>query len=262
VDERRDTIHGLSSDEWAKRFDDARFENRRLLAELVGTFFLVLVAAGAVTVDATSGGQIGRVASVVAPGLMVMAVILAFGPVSGAHLNPAVTLAFAVRGYFPWRRVPLYVAVQLVAALLACLLLRALFGTAGDLGATAPGKGVTPLTALVMEVVLTFGLVTVILATATRGRITGAVSALGVGGYIALAGLWSSPVSGASMNPARSLGPAAVLPRFDDVWIYVAGPLLGALLAVVVTLAVMGRRGEADARRAAQGEPPERKSKA
>src|SRR3712207_1344433 len=152
---------------WSRRFDSARVEWRRLLSEFLGTFLLVLVGAGAGVVDAASGGQIGRAAGVAAPGLLVMAVILFMGAVSGAHLNPAVTLAFAVRGDFPWRRVPGYVVVQLAAAVAACLLLRLVFGDIGGLGATLPGAGFTELQAFAVELLLTLGLVSTILGTAS-----------------------------------------------------------------------------------------------
>ncbi len=242
--------------DWDARFEDARYESRRALAELVGTFLLVLVGAGAATVNAVSGGAVGRVPEAVAPGLLVLAMVLALGPVSGAHLNPAVSLAFALRGYFPWRRVPLYVVAQIGGAILACLLLRSLFGTSGELGATRPGPGIDSAVAFVIELVLSFGLVLVILGTATRARLTGALSALAVGGYIALAGLWAGPVSDASMNPARSLGPAIVLPDLAGLWIYLVAPPLGACLAVGLTLVLYGPRGEDEGRRAAQGEGP------
>jgi len=175
----------------------------------VGTFFLVLVGAGGAVLEAQTG-MIGRSAGVVAPGLLVMAMILAIGAVSGAHLNPVVSVAFALRRDFQWRRLPGYVTAQLAGALLACLLLRATFGTAGELGATLPRPGFTDLQGFVIETVLTFGLVTTILGTASTAQNVGPLAAFGVGGYIVLAGLWSSPVSGASMNPARSLGPDLV----------------------------------------------------
>ena len=146
----------------------------------------------------------GRVEAVVAPGLMVMAIILFMGAVSGAHLNPAVSIAFAARGDFPWKRVPGYIAAQLLGATIACAFLWAVFGNVGMLGATRPGPGISDLQALVMELVLTLGLVSVILGTASKAQNVGPIAALAVGGYIALAGLWASPISGASMNPAQS----------------------------------------------------------
>ena len=189
-------------------FDDPTLEWRRLFSELFGTFLLVLVGAGAGVVGAVSHGAVGRTAAVAAPGLMVMAIILFMGAVSGAHLNPAVTLAFSLRRDFPWRRVPGYLIVQLAGATLACLFLWAVYGKAGHLGATLPGAGAADWKVFLTELVLTLGLVSTILGTASRAQNVGALSAVAVGGYIALAGLWASPISGASMNPARSFGPA------------------------------------------------------
>ena len=138
-----------------KDFDDPRLECRRLFSELLGTFFLVLVAAGGGILHGE--GQISLAAAVVAPGLMVMAIILFMGAVSGAHLNPGVSLAFATRGDFPWRRVPGYIVVQLVGATLACLFLLAVFGNIQHLGATLPGPGYEDWQAFLMEIVLTAG---------------------------------------------------------------------------------------------------------
>ncbi len=170
-------------------------------------------------VGALSHGAISRPAAVVAPGLMVMAIILFMGEVSGAHLNPAVTLGFALRRDFPWARLPGYVVVQLAGATLACLFLWAVYGKVGMLGATEPGAGISDWQATLTEVALTAGLVTTILGTASRAQNVGPLSAIAVGGYIGLAGLWSSPISGASMNPARSFGPDLVLGRFDHFWV-------------------------------------------
>jgi aquaporin Z len=213
-------------------FDDARLEWRRLFSELLGTFMLVLVGAGGAVVGALSHGAISRPAAVTAPGLMVMAIILFMGAVSGAHLNPAVTLAFGLRGDFPWRRVPGYIVVQLLGALLACLFLWAVYGRVGMLGATEPGAGIGDWAAMLTELVLTVGLVSTILGTASRAQNVGALSAVAVGGYIILAGLWSSPLSGASMNPARSFAPDLVLGDFQHLWVYLVGPLAGAAIAV------------------------------
>lgn len=217
---------------WVRNFHDRRNEWRRLFSELLGTFLLVLVAAGAVVVDAVYPGQVPLDAQVVAPGLMVLGIIYFMGMVSGAHLNPAVTLAFSLRGNFPWRRVPGYLAAQLAGAVLAAGLLRLLFGDVGHLGATLPGTGTPAWKALVVEALLTFGLVSVILGTASGARNVGANAAIAVGGYIALAGLWAAPVSGASMNPFRSLGPVLVGGDWHAWWAYLVGPLTGALVAV------------------------------
>ena len=224
-------------------FDDPRLEWRRLFSELLGTFMLVLVAAGGGILHGE--GQISLAAAVVAPGLMVMAIILFMGAISGAHLNPAVSLAFALRRDFPWKRVPGYITVQLLGATLACLFLDAVFGNIQHLGATLPGPGYEDWQALLMEIVLTATLVSVILGTASAAQNVGAIAALGVGGYIALAGLWSAPVSGTSMNPARSFGPALVSGDFSSYWVYVAGPIAGALIAVGCALILRGKGGTA-----------------
>jgi aquaporin Z len=224
-------------------FDDERLEWRRLLSELVGTLLLVLAGAGGAVVGAVSGGQISRSAAVTAPGLTVLAIILFMGAVSGAHLNPVVTLAFGLRRDFPWRRALGYIVVQLIGATLACLFLWAVFGKVGQLGATEPGSGIHGWQAMLIELALTFGLVSTILGTASSAQNVGALSAIAVGGYIVLAGLWSSPISGASMNPARSFGPDVVLGDFGSYWVYLAGPIGGALLAVGLAYALRGRGG-------------------
>jgi aquaporin Z len=232
-------------------FDDPRLAWRRLFAETLGTFMLVLVAAGGGILHGQ--GQISLSAAVAAPGLMVMAIILFMGAVSGAHLNPGVSLAFAMRGDFPWKRLPGYVVFQLVGATLACLFLEAVFGNIQNLGATLPGRGYANWQALLMEIVLTAGLVSVILGVASAAQNVGAIAALGVGGYIALAGLWSAPVSGTSMNPARSFGPALVSGDFSSYWVYVVGPLTGALIAVGFAYVLRGRGGDPISYAAASG---------
>jgi aquaporin Z len=222
-------------------FLDPAHEWRRLFAEIWGTFLLVLVAAGGGVVSARSGGAVTLSMIVVAPGLMVMAIIYFMGTVSGAHLNPAVTLAFAVRRNFPWRRVPGYVLAQIIGGIAATLFLRAMFGLVGALGATVPGSGVGSGTALAMEVVLTAGLVNTILGTASGARNIGANGAIAVGGYIALAGLWAAPISGASMNPVRSFAPDLVRGDFGTAWIYLVGPILGALIGVAFEWILKGK---------------------
>ena len=241
---------------WVRDPRARRHEWRRLFSEALGTFLLVVVAAGAPVVDAVSHGQVPLDAQVVAPGLMVMAIIYFMGMVSGAHLNPAVTLSFAARGNFPWSRVPGYILAQLTGATAASLLLRALFGTVGHLGATLPGPGISSGTALVVETLLTLGLVSVILGTASGARNVGTNAALAVGGYIALAGLWAAPISGASMNPARSFGPELLAGDWTSWWAYVAGPIAGGLLAVGIAWILRGPPSLA-ANAAAQGETPD-----
>jgi len=235
-------------------FWDDHYEGRRLFSELLGTFFLVLVAVGGGMVSARFGGNaVPYTAKVVAPALMVAAIILFMGTVSGAHLNPAVSCAFALRGDFPWRRVPAYIVAQFIGAILATLLLWALIGKQGSAGLTLPGPGISATTAMLWELVLTTGLVSVILGTASGAQAIGALAAIGVGGYIALAGLWGSPVSGASMNPARSLGPALVLGNWTAWWAYLVGPVAGGAIAVGFAYVLRGRGGRRSGVAAAQG---------
>jgi len=235
-------------------FWDDRYEGRRLFSELLGTFFLVLVAVGGGMVSARFGGSaVPYGAKVVSPALMVAAIILFMGTVSGAHLNPAVSIAFAARGDFPWKRVPAYIVAQFLGAILATLLLWALIGKQGSAGLTLPGSGISATTAMLWEIVLTAGLVSVILGTASGAQQIGPLAAIGVGSYIALAGLWGSPVSGASMNPARSLGPALVKGNWTSWWAYLAGPVAGGLIAVGFAFVLRGRGGGHSGVEAAQG---------
>jgi aquaporin Z len=158
-----------------------------------------------------------------------------------------------LRGNFPWKRVPAYIVAQLVGAILATLLLSALIGKQGSAGLTLPGHGISTGTAMLWELVLTVGLVSTILGTASGAQNLGAIAALGVGGYIALAGLWGSPVSGASMNPARSLGPALVLNDWTSWWAYLVGPVLGGMIAVGIAYILRGHGGGESGTAAAQG---------
>ena len=234
-------------------FSDPSQEWRRLFSELLGTFFLVLVAAGGGMMGQAFPNTISRTAAVVAPALMVMAIILFMGKVSGAHLNPAVSIAFALRRDFPWQRVPGYVVVQLGGAALAAWFLQAVIHVSATYGSNYPAAGFAGRDAFFMETVLTFGLVSVILGTASGAQNLGVFGALGVGGYIALAGLWGSPISGASMNPARTFGPNLVGADFSQYWVYVAGPLVGAILAVCVAFILRGAGGGRAGSGAAQG---------
>jgi aquaporin Z len=235
-------------------FHDPSQEWRRLFSELLGTFFLVLVAAGGGMMGQAFPDTISRTAAVVAPGLMVMGIILFMGKVSGAHLNPAVTVAFTLRGDFPWRRVPGYIVVQLIGATLAALFLHAVINVSATYGSNYPAASYSGGDAFLMEAVLTLGLVSVILGTASGAQSIGVFGALGVAGYIALAGLWGSPISGASMNPARTFGPNLVGTDFTSYWVYVAGPLVGAVLAVGVAWVLRGPGGGKAGSGAAQGD--------
>jgi aquaporin Z len=226
-------------DEPAPRPDTARPvpAAATLLAELLGAFALTGVAALAGIMAAETGAATGTAAKAVAPGLLVMAFIYAVGDASGAHFNPAVTLGFTLRRVFPWRWLGWYWLAQLVGAILAALALRLLFGSV-EAGTTR--SHVTPAVALAIETFLTWLLITVVLGTADRFRIVGPNAALAVGGTIALCGLVAEPLTGASMNPVRSLGPAIVAGQLGDAWVYVAGPFVGMLLAVVGTTLVHG----------------------
>ena len=221
-------------------FLDASLERRHVIAEAWGTFLLVLVAVGGPVANARTNTEIAEAVSAVAPGLMVMVAIYSLGAVSGAHLNPAVSFAFALRRNFPWRRVPAYVLAQIAGAFMATLFLRALFGPLDDLGVTRPGHNITAPQACVIEVVLTAALVTTILGTSSGARNVGANAGVAIGAYIALAGMWASPLTGASMNVARSLAPDLMRGDFSTTWVYIVGPLLGAGIGVALEWALKG----------------------
>src|SRR3954447_11731007 len=244
----RNAIHRIED------FNDPKQEWRRLFSELLGTFFLVLVAAGGGMMSQAFPDTISRAAAVTAPGLMVMAIILFMGKVSGAHLNPAVSLAFAARGDFPWRRVPGYIIVQLIGASLAAWFLQGVVDVSASYGSNYPASGYSAGAAFLMELILTLGLVSVILGTASGAQNIGIIGAFGVGGYIALAGLWGSPISGTSMNPARTFGPNLVSGDFSDYWVYVAGPIAGAAVAVGCAFVLRGPGGGKAGSGAAQGD--------
>jgi aquaporin Z len=235
-------------------FQDPSQEWRRLFSELYGTFLLVIVAAGGGMMGQAFPDTISRTAAVVAPGLMVMGIIMFMGKVSGAHLNPAVSVAFAARGDFPWRRVPGYIIVQLIGATLAALFLYGVIDVSAKFGSNYVASGYSGGQGYLMEALLTLGLVSVILGTASGAQNIGIFGALGVGGYIALAGLWGSPVSGASMNPARTFGPDLASGTFTDYWVYIAGPLTGALLAVCLAYVLRGAGGGGAGSAAGQGD--------
>src|SRR5271163_1159615 len=235
-------------------FDDPRQEWRRLASELLGTFFLVLAAAGGGMMSHAFPGVISHTAAVTAPALTVMGIILYMGKVSGAHLNPAVSIAFALRRDFPWARVPGYIITQLIGATLAALVLHAIINVSAMYGSNYPAHGYSAGAAFWMELILTTGLVSVILGTASGAQNVGVIGALGIGGYIALAGLWGSPISGASMNPARTFGPDLVSTTFTSYWVYIAGPIAGAVIAVGIAFVLRGRGGGKSGAGAAQGD--------
>jgi MIP family channel proteins len=211
----------------------------RLLTEVIGAFALTFVAAGGDAAARLTGGEVTPFARALAPGLLVMALIYAIGDRSGAHFNPAVTLAFTLRRLFPPKWLVPYWIAQLAGAIAAAALLRVLLGDAAAAGVTSP-KVVEPAVAAVIEVLLTAILVTVILGTADRYELIGPNAAIPVGATIALCGLVALPIEGASMNPARSAGPALISGDIGSLWIYVVGPVIGALAAVLLARLVHG----------------------
>ena len=224
--------HSQSHDQVEREFQDPKGEWRRLFSEFLGTFLTTVVIVGAHAVAAQSGGKVTDAMGFIARGLMTMGAILFMGSVSGAQLNPAVTLAFALRNNFPWARVPGYLIVQLIGAIGAAVVIWALFGNLVSEGATTPGKGLSNWQALGIEVLLTAGLTSTILGTAHNARNMGTNAAIAVGGYIILAGFWAGPASGASMNPFRSLAPDLLRGDLSTTWIYFAGPAIGVVIGV------------------------------
>ena len=217
---------------------------RRCFAEGLATFALVFAGCGAIVLDAERGGSLGATGIAAAFGLAIMAMIYATGHLSGAHINPAVSAAFSATRHFPLREAAAYVPSQLAGAVAGALLLRLVWhGTPADLGATVPSVGSG--SALVYEAVMTGFLMFVIMAVATDTRAIGPAAAIAIGGTVALDSLFGGGVTGASMNPARSFGPALVAGEWRDFWIYVAGPLLGAVVAAFAYELVRGRNAEA-----------------
>ena len=212
---------------------------RAALAEALGTFALVFAGCGAVVVEAQTGA-LGHAGVALTFGLVVMAAIYAVGEVSGAHINPAVTVAFWASGRFPGARVAPYALAQVAGSLVASGLLRALFPDAATLGETLPVG--TALQSLGLEAVLTFLLMFVILGVAVGAKEVGLLAGVAIGGTVAFEAMMGGPVSGASMNPARSLGPALVALDLRSLWVYLVGPTVGALLAVPAYRAVYGDR--------------------
>lgn len=202
----------------------------RWWAECLGTFILVFAGTGAIVVNHASGGMVTHLGVALTFGLVVMAMIYAFGEVSGAHLNPAVTLAFCLARRFPARSLFAYISAQIAGAFAASLLLRILFPDAPSLGATLPAG--PPMQSFVLEVVLTFILMLVILAVSSGPSERGIMAGIAVGGVVGLEALFAGPICGASMNPARSLAPAIVSGQTQHLWIYLCAPVLGAALAV------------------------------
>ncbi len=198
---------------------------RRAGAEAVGTYALVTAGCGAIVVN-TDTGALGHVGVALTFGLVIMVMIASVGHISGAHFNPAVTVAFALARHHPWRDVPAYVIAQVAGAVSGAFTIRVLFADTGSLGATVPAGGAVR--SLGLEVLLTAVLMFVITAVATDTRAVGQLAAVAIGATVALDALWGGPISGASMNPARSFGPALVSRTWDAHWVYWLGPMMGA----------------------------------
>ncbi len=237
-----------------RNFQDPRQEWRRLFSELYGTFLLVIVAAGGGMMSQAFPDTISRTAAVVAPGLMVMGIIMFMGKVSGAHLNPAVSIAFWLRGDFPSWRVPGYIVVQLLGATLAALFLRQVVNVSAKYGSNYPAHSLFDWRRVLDGGAADAGIGECHPGTASGAQNIGIFGAIGVGAYIALAGLWGSPISGASMNPARTFGPDLVGGDWTGYWVYVAGPLAGAIVAVGIAYVLRGPGGGRSGSLAAQGD--------
>ena len=210
----------------------------KILAEFLGTFILVFAGTGAMVINQVTGGTIGHVGIALTFGLVVMAMIHAFGDVSGAHLNPAVSIAFSVAGRFPKNEVPGYVIAQLGGALAAGATLKLLFPSAHDLGMTVPRDGI--MQSFVLEIILTAILMLVIFSVSSGSKEKGITAGITIGGVIALMALFAGPISGASMNPARSLAPALMSGNFHQLWLYPVATIVGALLAIPLCRATRG----------------------
>ncbi len=204
---------------------------KQWIAEFIGTFSMVFCGTAAMSVNEVTQGGIGHPGVAITWGLIVMAMIYAFGDISGAHFNPAVTIGFAFAKKFPWKRVPSYVLIQIVAAIAASYLVSYLFPASETLGATIPTVDYTR--AFVLEFLLTFFLMVTIINVSTGSKEIGPIAGIAIGGVVLLEAMFAGPITNASMNPARSIGPALVSGHLDPLWLYIFAPTLGALLAVI-----------------------------
>lgn len=204
---------------------------KKYIAEFIGAFSMIFCGTGAMTINEVTGGSVTHVGIAITWGLIVMAMIYAFGEISGAHFNPAVSIAFAYAKKFPWKEVPKYIVAQVLGALLASIVLYILFPASETLGATIPT--VVAWRAFVLELLLTFFLMVVIINVSTGSKEIGIIAGIAIGAVVLLEAMFAGPITNASMNPARSFAPALVSGNLTNLWLYLVAPVLGALLAVV-----------------------------
>lgn len=204
---------------------------KKYIAEFIGTFSMIFCGTGAMTINEVTGGSVSHVGIAITWGLIVMAMIYAFGEISGAHFNPAVSIAFAYAKKFSWKEVPKYIIAQILGAILASVLLWFLFPASETLGATIPTVDVWR--AFVLELLLTFFLMVVIINVSTGSKEIGVIAGIAIGAVVLLEAMFAGPITNASMNPARSFAPALVSGNLTHLWLYMIAPIIGALLAVV-----------------------------
>jgi aquaporin NIP len=205
---------------------------RKSIAEIIGTFALVFCGTGAIVIDNVTGGGVSHIGVAITFGLIVMTMIYGLGDISGAHLNPAVSIAFTLAGMLPGKSLGPYIGSQITGAILASLLLKTLFPTDAALGATLPAGSVWQ--SFVLELMLTFLLMLVILNVSTGPKEQGLFAGMAIGSVILLEAMFAGPICGASMNPARSLGPALVSGQMQSLWVYLTAPVIGAALAIPI----------------------------
>ncbi len=205
---------------------------KKYYAEIIGTFAMVFCGCGAMTINEITNGSISHVGVAITWGLIVMAMIYAFGEISGAHFNPAVTIGFAYAKKFAWKEVPKYIIAQAIGAVFACFILWYLFPESQSLGETIPAEGFAPFKAGILEFLLTFFLMVVIINVSTGSKETGTMAAIAVGGVILMEAMFAGPMTKASMNPIRSIAPALFTGNFQYLWLYISAPVLGAIMAV------------------------------
>ncbi len=204
---------------------------RKYISESIGTFSMVFCGTGAMTINEVTGGDVTHVGIAITWGLIVMAMIYAFGEISGAHFNPAVTIAFAYAKKFAWKEVPKYIIAQCIGAIVASAILLFLFPKSEFLGGTIPT--VDALRAFILELLLTYFLIVVIINVSTGSKEIGTMAGIAIGGVVLLEAMFAGPITKASMNPARSLGPALLSGHWEHQWLYFTAPVVGALLAVL-----------------------------